>query len=274
MTSHEQRVAATRGLLAGSRSMMRHFVHRRVTNGAAFERPLFLAPHPDDIEIGCGGTLIQSVDAGRSPTMVQLTDGCAVGTPDQDEHFRAVRLAEARSVTARLGIEGPLALGFDERTFRDPARREERAQRLRAILDEREPDAVFVPYLADQHPDHRYTNVLLAEALRGSRHAPQVIGFEVWSFVPPGLVVDISACMERKAELMALHASQLAFIDYVHLVHTLGALHAPLIPGATACEAFCAMRTDAFIDAVDELALVDPGACGDEVLLTPPPSMP
>jgi len=273
MTEHDERTAATRGLLTGSRAMLRHFIHRRVVDYPDFQRALFLAPHPDDIEIGCGGTLQKLIAAGREVRLCYITDGSAVGEPERDAHFAGVRRQEAEAVSARLGLPAPLILGCPERTFRDPGKRDELAAQVKAQLDALLPDGVFLPWITDQHPDHRYTNLLLADALRGSEHRPTVCGYEVWSFVPPGMVVDISAQLAEKIELIRLYKSQFEFLDYAHIVDTLAKAHASLAPGATACEAFCAMHAQGFLDTVAELALDCASAC-DEVLLTPPPTMP
>lgn len=273
MNEHHRRVAATRGFLAGSRAMLRHFIHRQVVDVPDFERALFFAPHPDDIEIGCGGTLQKLIAAGRQVRLCYLTDGSAVGEPERDAHFAVVRRREAEAVSSRLGLPAPAILGCPERAFRHPGRRAGLVGQIRAQLDEFAPDGVFLPWITDQHVDHRYTNLLLADALQGSGHAPTVCGYEVWSFVPPGLVVDISAQLKEKIALIRLYESQFEFLDYAHLVETLARSHAPLSPGAEACEAFCAMHTDGFLATVAELALDDPAGC-DEVLLTPPPTMP
>lgn len=273
MNERELRIARTSGLLQGSRAMLRHFVHRRVVDIPDGQRTLFLAPHPDDIEIGCAGTLIKMVAAGRDVRLVFLTDGSAVGEPDRDPHFAAVRRAEAEAVSQRLGLPPPTICGYAERTFRDPDQRERLARDVVGLLDDFQPDTVFLPWVADQHVDHRYSNLLLADALRNSAHRPTVCGYEVWSFVPPGLVVDISAQLAQKVELMRLYASQFEFLDYALIVDTLARSHAALAPGASACEVFCPMSAAGFLETVASLALDDPADC-DEVLLTPPPTLP
>ncbi|MCR9246297.1 MAG: PIG-L family deacetylase [bacterium] len=253
--------------------MLRHFVNRRVVEFPDFQRSLFLAPHPDDIEIGCGGTLQKLIAAGREVRLCYITDGSAVGEPERDGHFKVVRRKEAEAVSARLGLGEPTILDCPEREYRNPERRAELIATVRTQLDGFRPDAVFLPWITDQHVDHRYTNLLLAEALRDSDHTPTVCGYEVWSFVPPGLVVDISAQLAEKIALIRLYESQFEFLDYAMIVDALGRSHAPLAPGATACEAFCAMHTSGFLATVDEFALDDPADC-DEVLLTPPDTMP
>lgn len=274
MTELDRRADYTRGVLEANRSMLRHFIHRRPFTGTEPERALFLAPHPDDIEIGCGGVLLRRADAGRASRLVFLTDGCAVGSPQEDEHFRGVRWTEACAASASAGLPEPVGVRIDERSFRAPELRERGIASLVEQLEDFEPDAVFLPWVADQHPDHRHTNVLLAEALRRTNRAPVVYGYEVWSFAPPGAVADISDLLGRKLELISCYASQLAFIDYVHLVNAVASSHAPLLPGALAAEAFCPMSADAYLDFLSTLNLEHPDSGVGEVLLTPPPSLP
>jgi LmbE family N-acetylglucosaminyl deacetylase len=264
----------TRGLLESNRAFLRHFIHRRPFVGTEPERALFLAPHPDDIEIGCGGVVLRRADAGRPSRLVFLTDGCAVGSPDQDGHFRELRWQEACAASASAGLPEPVGVRIDERCFRAAEQRERGIAAVVEQLESFDPDAVFLPWVADQHPDHRQTNVLLAEALRRTGRRPTIYGYEVWSFAPPGAVVDVSDLLERKLDLIRCYASQLAFIDYVHLVHAVATGHAPLLPGASAVEAFCPMKAEDFVTFVDTLALDDPASGVEEVLLTPPSSLP
>lgn len=269
MNERDERIARTAGMLMGCRMVLRHFVHRRIVDVPVGERALFLAPHPDDLEIGCGGTLLKMLAAGREVRLVYLTDGSAVGTPDRATHFAKVRRAEAEAVVRRLGLPPQEFPAYPEPSYRDPARRTDRIRDFVALLDGFRPDAVFVPWFTDQHPDHRYTCHLLAEALRTSAHRPAIYGFETLSFVPPGLVVDISAQLAEKLELVRLFRSQFDFLDYAHVVETKARTYASLVPGATACEVFCPMTAERFLETEAEFALDDVAGCS-EVLLTPP----
>lgn len=269
MNDRDLRIARTHGMLMGCRMMLRHFVHRRTVEVPDGQRALFLAPHPDDLEIGCGGTLLKMLAAGRQVRLVYLTDGSAVGTPDQDAHFAKVRREEADAVVRRLGLPPQQFPAYPERAYRNPQQRADRVADLVGFLDAFQPDAVFTSWFTDQHPDHRYTCHLLAEALRASAHRPAIYGYEALSFVPPGLVVDISAQLPEKLELVRLFRSQFDFLDYAQVVETKARTHASLVPGASACEVFCPMTAERFLDAEAEFALDDVAGCS-EVLLTPP----
>lgn len=131
----------------------------------SFERYLAFSPHPDDVELGCGGTLFR---LGRRDAQVHLTvvtDG-RLGTRDpalRPETVARTRAREAEAAAAELGISlsllglpdgGPL----DHYDLRDRAVREIRSWR---------PDYVLVcdPWLRyEAHSDHRAVGLAVSEA--------------------------------------------------------------------------------------------------------------
>lgn len=274
-STESARTAATLALSRAQQLWLRHYIHRRALEVPPATRALVLAPHADDEVIGCGGTLVKLAARGVPTRIAYLTDGRAV-TDDtaRDEAMVQTRAAEARAVSARLGLPEPIFVGWNERTFAAPASEAALVERVRGVLDAVDPDAVFVPYFEDAHGDHRYANHLLARALLASGRAPTVYAYEVWSRVPPGLVVDISAELAEKQRLVDCYPSQLAYLDYHALVETIARLHAPLVHGASACEAFCAFRAQAYLAEVEALDLASPASMETIVLLTRPEAMP
>jgi LmbE family N-acetylglucosaminyl deacetylase len=271
----DPRTAATLALSRAQQLWLRHYVHRRVVDLPPAKRALVLAPHADDEVIGCGGTLVKLAARGVPTRIAYLTDGRAVSADtQQDEAMAATRAAEARSVSARLGLSEPILVGWNERTFSAPANEAALVERLAGVLASVEPDAVYVPFFQDAHGDHRYANHLLARALVASGREPTIYAYEVWSLVPPGLVVDISAELEEKQRLIDCYPSQLAYLDYHALVDALAKLHAPLLAGANACEAFCPFGARAYVEAAGTLDLASPASMETVVLLTRPESMP
>jgi LmbE family N-acetylglucosaminyl deacetylase len=250
----------------------RNLFHRQIVAVPEVQRPLFLAPHPDDVEIGCGGTLLELLAAKVAVRLVYLTDGRAAATdPAARGAMAATRAREAAEVSRRLGLGAPRMLGWDETTMGAPELFEARAAELAHELDAWQPDAVFVPYLWDQHQDHRIANVLLARAMTSVGRDPRVYGYEIWSAVPPGLVVDISAQLARKIELVGCYPSQLALFPYQQLVDVVNRTHAALAgPGCTAAEVFCPFDGAKFRALLADVDLLSPATLRNEVLTTPP----
>ena len=267
----EIRGAVTRALALAQQQAMRHLFHRQVVENLPGRRILAVGAHPDDIAIGCGGSLWKARKQAEHVGLVCMTDG-RLGVADGGDEDAAVevRAAEERQVAARMGLAEPEMIGCSERTFLEPQQRGGLVQQLADVLLRQKPDTVLVPDLSDQHPDHRYVSSLLAEAL--AQYTPErVITYEVWSFTPPGLVVDISSCFEAKKELVACYASQLELVDYLQFADTLGRMRAPLAgPDAVAAEVFCPYRPATFLEAVQGQDASCPAGSSVQVLLTPP----
>ena len=136
------------------------------------ERALVLAPHTDDGEFGCGGTMARLVEAGCEVRYVAFS----IATRSLPRGFAPDTLArEVREATAELGIpESHLTVhDFDVRTF--PERRQDILELLVALWDEWRPDVVFQPSHHDVHQDHQ---TVAQEGLRAFKRTT-ILGYEI-----------------------------------------------------------------------------------------------
>jgi N-acetylglucosamine malate deacetylase 1 len=168
-------------------------------------RVLVLAPHTDDGEFGCGGTMARLVEAGSDVRYVAFS----IATRSLPEGFAPDTLArEVREATAELGIpEQSLTVhDFDVRTF--PEHRQEILELLIAIWNEWEPDLVFQPSLHDIHQDHQ---TIAAEGLRAFKRTT-ILGYEIpWNnfdFAYQAYFALSEAHVERKVAALDKYASQ------------------------------------------------------------------
>jgi N-acetylglucosamine malate deacetylase 1 len=171
----------------------------------AWERVLVLAPHTDDGEFGCGGTMARLVERGADVRYVAFS----IATRSLPEGFPPDTLArEVREATAELGIpEGNLTVhDFDVRTF--PDRRQEILELLVALWEDWRPDAVFQPSLHDVHQDHQ---TVAQEGLRAFKRTT-VLGYEIpWNnfdFAYQAYFALEERHVERKVAALARYASQ------------------------------------------------------------------
>jgi N-acetylglucosamine malate deacetylase 1 len=172
---------------------------------AGFERALVLAPHTDDGEFGCGGTMARLVEAGCDVRYVAFS----IATRSLPRGFAPDTLArEMREATAELGIpEANLTVhDFDVRTF--PARRQEILELLVALWDAWRPDVVFQPSHHDVHQDHQ---TIAQEGLRAFKRTT-VLGYEIpWNNFDfsYGAYVSLDRHhVERKVAAVQRYASQ------------------------------------------------------------------
>lgn len=106
---------------------------------------LVVGPHPDDQEIGMGGTIAKFVDQGHNVLLLDITNG--EPTPFGDAETRAVEAARAAEI---LGVERRL-LGFPNRYVESSL---ELRHAIAGVIREHQANFVFTPYFEDAHPDH------------------------------------------------------------------------------------------------------------------------
>jgi LmbE family N-acetylglucosaminyl deacetylase len=169
------------------------------------KRVLVLAPHTDDGEFGCGGTMARLVDAGTEVRYVAFS----IATKSLPEGFPPDTLArEVREATAEIGIpEEQLTVhDFEVRTF--PERRQDILELLIDIWDDYQPDAVFQPSLQDIHQDHQ---VIAAEGMRAFKRTT-ILGYEIpwnnFTFNYDAYITLDRAHVERKVAALEKYASQ------------------------------------------------------------------
>ena len=169
------------------------------------ERALVLAPHTDDGEFGCGGTMARLADAGCEVRYVAFS----IATRSLPEGFPPDTLArEVREATAELGIpeERLTVHDFDVRTF--PEHRQGILEVLVALWEEWQPDVVFQPSLHDVHQDHK---TIAEEGLRAFKRTT-ILGYEIpWNnfdFAYQWYVALEKPHIQRKVSALAKYASQ------------------------------------------------------------------
>lgn len=153
--------------------------------------------HPDDIEIGCAGSLLRWAHRYRL-VLVVATDG------GRSRPAGADRIVEAEKVAASFGAELHV-LGLADGELGAIA---DVIASLEAIAAEHRPARVLVPCHRDSHQDHRH----LGRAARAAfRRVDEVLAYESHSTeqFAPSFFVDIDASIDRKCELLSLYESQL-----------------------------------------------------------------
>ncbi|MCH9650768.1 MAG: bacillithiol biosynthesis deacetylase BshB1 [Deltaproteobacteria bacterium] len=172
---------------------------------------LAIGAHPDDVELGCGGTVAKLAKKGKKVGIVHLTRG-ERGTRGTLED----RLKEAEKAAEELG-----ATSLDFLDCGDGALRTGEAEEdaLMELLRRYRPRLILGPAPSDRHPDHGRSHRLVEAAafysgLRnrgsGEPHRPAAV-FSYMQHDPfePRFIVDVSAVWDRKLAALAAHSSQL-----------------------------------------------------------------
>jgi bacillithiol biosynthesis deacetylase BshB1 len=172
---------------------------------------LVFGPHPDDLEIGLGGTIVKHAAAGLRVGLCDLTAGdmSSNGTTEQ-------RLAEAEAARAVLGAVWRENFRWpDRRIGHAPAHMDQAV----AFIRRHRPRTIAVPYWSDRHPDHGTASTLLREAAfnAGLRRFPAegtawkadwLCYYFINDSITPSFVVDVSAHYAAKRKALDCHTSQ------------------------------------------------------------------
>jgi bacillithiol biosynthesis deacetylase BshB1 len=174
---------------------------------------LVFGPHPDDLEIGLGGTIARHTSAGYVVGLCDLTAGemGSNGTP-------AVRQREAEQATLALGAAWRENLGWPDGSI------DANPTLIRSAIDflrRHRPRTIAVPYWNDRHPDHRGASEALSQAAFKSGLRRYETDREPWrpewvcyyfinDSAPPSFVVDVSEYYARKRAALDCYQSQFA----------------------------------------------------------------
>jgi LmbE family N-acetylglucosaminyl deacetylase len=169
------------------------------------KRLLVLAPHTDDGEFGCGGTLARLVEEGWEAHYVAFS-GCKESLPAGLPPDTLVR--EVRQATAVLGIPAANLTVLDFRVRDFPAKRQEILEYMIDLKVRLDPDLVFLPSLNDTHQDHQQ---VAQEGFRAFK-TTRMLGYEMpWNnlqFATTAFAVLEERHLARKIEAMKCYRSQ------------------------------------------------------------------
>lgn len=177
--------------------------------------------HPDDVELGCAGTLMAAIDQGKKVGIVDLTRGelGTRGTP-------TTRTQEAAAAAKIMGVDVRENLDMADGFF---ANDEAHQRKIISIIRKYQPDIILANAPEDRHPDHGRSAKLVSDAafLSGLRKIETMLdgtAQEAWRpaytfhyiqdrFIQPSFVIDITAYIERKIEAVLAYGTQFNSAD-------------------------------------------------------------
>jgi N-acetylglucosamine malate deacetylase 1 len=173
--------------------------------------------HPDDVELGCGGTILAALAEGKKVGIVDLTRG-ELGTRGTAE----TRDAEAAAAAKILGVQHRENLKMADGFFQNDKIHQ---RKVIEVIRRFKPTIILINAPEDRHPDHGRSAKLVADAafLSGLRKIETEDAHgtaqEAWRpayvfhyiqdrFIQPSFVVDISAYIEKKMEAVQAYGTQ------------------------------------------------------------------
>lgn len=175
---------------------------------------LVIATHPDDAEIGVGGTLAAFHQAGKKTAIIDLCDG--EPTPHGSPEIRARESARA---SALLGLTRRENLGLKNREIFDSVAAR---SALANLIRELRPHTLFLPYEEDAHPDHlsafsigvaaRFYSKFVKSDLVGDPWTPKQVfhyfGSHLRARINPSFIMNIDGFFDAKMNALRAYESQ------------------------------------------------------------------
>ncbi|MHC5022394.1 MAG: PIG-L family deacetylase [Planctomycetota bacterium] len=191
-------------------------------------RILVVGPHPDDQELGMGGTIARLADQGHDVLLLDMTNG--EPTPHGDP---ATRADEAVAAAKILGVER-VCIDLPNRMVEHTI-----AARhvVAGVIREHRADIVFTPYFQDAHPDHVATTRIVEDARFDAKltkiDLPGDPVYPRWLFyyycthlrwvADPSFLIDIAGYEARKRDAIVAYHTQFVLpernrrvVDWIH----------------------------------------------------------
>jgi len=158
---------------------------------------LAIGSHPDDIEVGCGGTLKKYAQKGDEVYLLVMTKGERGGDPD-------TRSAEQEKAAELIGAKKVIWGGLEDTKITS---RLETIQALEAIIMDVNPVFIFTHFNDDTHQDHRHLSNSVISAARYVKNVLFYEGPTTQNFTP-SVFSDISGILDDKVAIVNAHESQ------------------------------------------------------------------
>ena len=216
-------------------------------------RVLVIAPHPDDEILGVGGTIAKRSNAGDEVYVCVVTKGFP---PLFDQEMIEQGRRECVQADRMLGVRETYFLDLPA-VMLETVPRYELNRKIAEVVQELDPDEVYIPHRGDMQIDHQMVvdAAMVAVRPRGKRYPRRVYAYETLSetgwnipnttneFIPT-VYEDISGTVDAKIGALSVFRSQLAQFPEARSVGAVEALarFRGATVGVSAAEAFCLIR--------------------------------
>ncbi len=210
------------------------------SNGPTGKKILVISPHPDDEIFGLGGTLIKMIESGADILVLYLTKG-------KKSLWKKVSI-EAEQIATHMGYK---LFVFDNYSKNMPFTNTFITEFAEKI-NEFKPETIFIPFLLDDHDDHRRASHLLY--LAESRHLIKtkydIWAYQVYTTLIPNITVDITDVADEKKATIKMWHTFMAKRDWVNFSLGLNAFNIRYTsnPSTKYIEAFFVLPSKDYLD--------------------------
>lgn len=213
---------------------------------------LAVGAHPDDIEIGCGGTLSKLSKEGAIIDIIVVTNGESGSQKLTKSELSEIRKKEAIDSAKILGAKQVHFMELEDGLTQ--FNRQDKIKMMNLMRNIR-PEVLFVHARQDRFPDHEIIHKLTMNSVIGAsgpwyqesegeaHQIKRIYGYEVWNPLNEWQYVqDISDHIENKIQALSMHSSQLEDINYLEAVKGLASYRGILCSSGGYAEVFEVLR--------------------------------
>lgn len=176
---------------------------------------LAFSPHPDDVELCCGGLIAKMSSRGYRIGIVDLTRG-ELGTEGTAED----RIEEAAEAAHILGVQTRENMDFGDCRV-EPSF--DQAKKIADVIRQHKPSLLIAPYGDNHHPDHAASRKLVDKAVFFAKlirvptdhrvHQARMVAYYMsHESFSPSFIVDVTANYEKKLEAIRAYSSQIGLM--------------------------------------------------------------
>jgi len=185
------------------------------------KKVLVIAPHPDDEVIGMGGVMAQMLANECDIEVISLTFG---------EDQAAVE--EAKKAAEFMGYRFSHFFGFSTKNITLDS---ETLNKFAELAMQANPDVLFIPFMLDDHDDHRRSSEMLLAAhekgMLSGMEKTEVWAYQVYTTLPLNAVVNITDVMDKKLEAIEQYQSRFTQRHWSHFAKGLSAFNVRFLNG-------------------------------------------
>ena len=159
---------------------------------------LAIGAHPDDIELGCAGTLLKHWEEGEKIQLLILTKGEASGDPE-------IRESECYAASKKMNATNVFLGDVRDTQVSDGI---ETIKVIEKVIKQVNPEIIYTHSYQDTHQDHRNASYATLSAARRSKKILMYESPTTFQQFNPHIFIDIKPQFERKKEIIRLYHSQ------------------------------------------------------------------
>lgn len=190
------------------------------------KRVLVISPHPDDDVLSSGGTLLKLRQRSCKIKVLYLAAGSRQVYKDNNGQDLLDQVRKLEEETVKVSEQIKTDVEFWRYPNGGIPINGESAQELRTLYEDFQPEVIFLPFIADDHDDHRRSVHLFFETFKNIKTVNcEVWTYQIYSNIIPNVIVDITDVIDEKERLITFWQTQSKRRNWGHYIRGINAFN-------------------------------------------------